>query len=444
MTHEMRGPWAPLSRKHREYIRLAAGQRMCVAEGAIRSGKTIDHCIIARRYLEKCEDGIHLASGSSAANAKLNIGVCNGFGLESQFAGRCRWGKYRDNEALFLDTASGLKIVIFVGGGKADSYRKILGSSFGLWIATEINEHYDCEDSRESFIKVAFGRQAAARRPLTLWDMNPSEPGHPIYSQYVDKYRQGLPGGYLYRHFTMADNLSISPQRQQALAAQYQPGSLWYRRDILGQRVRAEGAVYAGFIQRREALLAARPDYDFVQVGVDFGGNRSAFAFVAVGLKRDCSVLTALRSERHPAGGVTPEKMYRLLEAFLHRVRADWGPVAMLYADSAEQTLINGIRARFDLPVRNSLKGRIMERVRATNLLVDGGRFYYTGDCRSLADALCSAVYDPKQQADARLDDGSSDIDTLDAFEYAWERYLNGYVRRAGKNVEAGEGDVQK
>ena len=41
-------------------------------------------------------------------------------------------------------------------------YKRILGNSYGLWIATEINEHYDSDDSRESFIKVAMGRQAAA------------------------------------------------------------------------------------------------------------------------------------------------------------------------------------------------------------------------------------------------------------------------------------------
>jgi formylmethanofuran dehydrogenase subunit E len=64
---------------------------MNVAEGAIRSGKTIDHCIIAAMYLEECPDKIHLATGSTLGNAKLNIGVCNGFGLENLFRGRCKW-----------------------------------------------------------------------------------------------------------------------------------------------------------------------------------------------------------------------------------------------------------------------------------------------------------------------------------------------------------------
>ena len=97
-------PWQPFSDKHKAYIKKAMKSRMCVAEGAIRSGKTIDHCIIAANYLETCKDKIHLASGSTIGNAKLNIGDCNGFGLEHLFRGRCRWGKYKDNDALYILT----------------------------------------------------------------------------------------------------------------------------------------------------------------------------------------------------------------------------------------------------------------------------------------------------------------------------------------------------
>lgn len=244
MTRTQTISWKPFSEKHQRYIRNALLNKMNVAEGAIRSGKTIDHCIIAAMYLETCTDKIHLASGSTIGNAKLNIGVCNGFGLEALFRGRCHWGKYRDNEALYLYTQTGTKIVIFVGGGKGDSYKKILGNSYGLWIATEINEHFDSDDSRTSFIKVAFGRQVAAEKPLVLWDLNPCNPAHRIYKQYIDKYMTDYIGGYQYQHFTIKDNLSISRKRRAEIESQYEIGSIWYRRDILGERCIAEGLVY--------------------------------------------------------------------------------------------------------------------------------------------------------------------------------------------------------
>lgn len=271
--------WAPLSEKHKKYIRMARHSRMCVAEGAIRSGKTIDHCILACMYLENCTDRIHLASGSTLGNAKLNIGDCNGFGLEHLFRGRCRWGKYKDNEALYIQTKTGEKIVIFTGGGKADSYKRILGNSYGLWIATEINEHYDADDSRSSFIKVAFGRQLAANQPYVLWDLNPCNPGHQIYTNYIDKYKETM-SGYLYEHFTIDDNLSISEDRKAEIKQQYVPGSVWYRRDIEGERCVAEGLIYPMY---ESVLVKELPkEYSKFALSIDYG-TQNAFAAIIWG-----------------------------------------------------------------------------------------------------------------------------------------------------------------
>ena len=50
------------------------------------------------------------------------------------------------------------------------------------------------------------------------------------------------------------------------------------------------------------------------------------------------------------------------------------------------------------------------------------GRFFLTEDCESLETAFCDAVYDKESLVDERLDDGSTDIDSLDAFEYTIER----------------------
>lgn len=268
--------WKPFSKKHKTYIKNALKNKMSVAEGAIRSGKTIDHCIIAAMYLETCPDKYHLASGATIGNAKLNIGVCNGYGLEFLFRGRCHWGKYRGNEALFIYTQTGDKVVIFVGGAKADSYKKILGNSYGLWIATEINEHYDSEDSRTSFIKVAFGRQVAAIKPMVLWDLNPSNPRDPIYTDYIDAYMEKYVGGYQYQHFTIDDNLSITPERRKEIESTYIPGTIWYRRDIKGERCVADGLVYPKY---EDAIIDELPDGVITDycISMDYG-TQNAFA----------------------------------------------------------------------------------------------------------------------------------------------------------------------
>lgn len=423
-------PWAPFTEKHRRYIHRAQVERISIAEGAIRSGKTIDNCIVAAAYLETCADRIHLASGSSAPNAKLNIGDCNGFGLEYLFRGRCRWGKYKGNEALFIATQTGEKIIIFVGGGKADSYKKILGNSYGLWIATEINEHYDNEDSRVSFVKVAMGRQIAASNPKILWDLNPSAPSASIYTDYIDKYRdEGLCN---YELFTLHDNGSLTPDRIAEIEQRYIPGTIWHTRDILGQRCVAEGLIYRHFADNKARYKISfakasdgaleMPRFRDIVLGADWGGNKSYHAFTAVGITQDYGVI-ALASERHVATDTDADFVSQKFNEFYDKVQGKYGKPTDAYGDSEGQTLKNTVSHKGRIWLRNSKKHKIKNRIDAMMYLVATGRFAYTEDCDTLVGALCTAQWDPKHP-DERLDNGTSDIDTLDSFEYTWERYI--------------------
>lgn len=55
-----------------------------------------------------------------------------------------------------------------------------------------------------------------------------------------------------------------------------------------------------------------------------------------------------------------------------------------------------------------------------------GGRFWIMPGAASLSDALAAALWSGRTPGqDTRLDDGTTDIDTLDAFEYAIERDRN-------------------
>lgn len=422
--------WQPLSDKHKRYIHNAMQCKMSVAEGSIRSGKTIDNCIIAAAYLEKCKDKIHLASGSTIGNAKLNIGACNGFGLENLFRGRCKWGKYKGNECLYLFTQTGEKILIFAGGGKSDSYKKILGNSYGLWIATEINEHYDSDDSRESFIKVAFGRQVASIAPKVLWDLNPCAPHHRIYEEYIDLYKETYLGGYNYEHFTLADNLSITDERRREIEAQYDPNSVWYRRDILGQRCVAEGLVYQQYADNPDeydisAVNAA--DIMAINIGVDFGGTGSAHAFVATGFFKRFEKVIPLQSKRITEA-IDPEQLNQRFADFVKIVYNQYRKPMNVYADSAEQVLIRGLRRvslqeMLPVMIHNARKLPINDRIRLVNKLIAQNRFGVCRGAQSVKSALCEALWNPKKD-DERLDTGVTDIDSIDALEYSIEPFF--------------------
>ncbi len=228
--------------KHKEYMHKGIKATISVAEGAVRAGKTVDNAAMFAKMLELgVQDKIHLATGSTSANAKLNIGDCNGFGLEYIFRGKCNWSKYKGNDCLKIRTSGREYIVLFVGGSKADSFKKIRGNSYGMWIATEINLHH------ESMIQEAFNRQLASKTRRVFWDLNPSSPANFIYKDYIDKFEETYGERYNYEHFTIRDNATITEERIHDIESQYDKNSVWYRRDILGERCNAEGLVYPMF-----------------------------------------------------------------------------------------------------------------------------------------------------------------------------------------------------
>ena len=292
---------------HKEYIRRCRFCTFNILEGAVRSGKTVDNVFAFAQELKTTPDKIHLATGSTMGNAKLNIGDANGFGLEWIFRGQCHWGKYKDMEALIINgpyTNFKQKVVIFAGASSSDSFKKIRGNSYGMWIATEINLHHD------TAIKEAFNRQLAAKNRKIFWDMNPEHPKAPIYENYLDVYDQKakdgtLKGGYNYAHFTIFENVNITKERLEEIVSQYDENSIWYVRDILGKRSIAEGLVYTQFASlaamannpmkitvAQAQEMIKRNELQGITIGVDFGGNGSGHSFVAsaptVGYKGTC------------------------------------------------------------------------------------------------------------------------------------------------------------
>lgn len=215
-------------------------------------------------------------------------------------------------------------------------------------------------------------------------------------------------------------------------------GTVYYNRFILGQWAAAGGIIYRPFADSiaagdgRFLWPADKPCRPWrIHIGVDFGGNGSRHAFVATGILPYYAGVVGLASARIDPKNQDADFLASQLIEFCTAVFARYGEIHYIFCDSAEQTLINHIRTRLRAcplswladRVQNSAKIQIIDRIRLTSILMGGGRFWYMPEAATLRNALAAALWSQKHPGvDERLDDGTTDIDTLDAFEYTIER----------------------
>ena len=91
----------------------------------------------------------------------------------------------------------------------------------------------------------------------------------------------------------------------------------------------------------------------------------------------------------------------------------------------AYDTTIGRAAAGIGVNIGNTMKRPINDRIRATCILMGSDRFLVNRACRETIDALRTALWDAKHVTeDVRLDDGTTNVDSLDCLEYAFEREI--------------------
>jgi len=198
----------------------------------------------------------------------------------------------------------------------------------------------------------------------------------------------------------------------------------------------SEGAIYSEFIENERDFYAVewkkkyflingeKKHLEYINIGVDWGGNKSGHAFCATAITKDFEYVIILASRWIKATGTNPVQVMNLLETFLNQIIARYGFINDIYADSSEQMMLNLLRDSVRCGVRNSLKRPIVDRIDFTDTIMAQRRLFLTQACEPTVEFFKSAIWDPKVLKKKRLDDGSYDVDSGDAFEYSLERFM--------------------
>lgn len=403
-----------LTAKQKEYTEKAT-HRWNIKTGAVRSGKSFvdTAAMIPQRIIQrKGEAGLAVIIGVSRSTIERNV-------LEPM---RSIYGIKRVGTIVSSKNTAMLfgEEVYCLGAEKVSQVAKIQGASFKYVYGDEVAKW-----NKDVFEML----KSRLDKPCSCFDgaCNPENPTH-----WLKKFIDSDADIYLQK-YRIFDNPYLPEEFVRELCKEYE-GTILYDRLIDGKWKRAEGAIYRKFADAPESFLAAGHPGQLsrIIVGVDFGGNGSGHSFVATGFYSDGCV-QALASRRHMnkdfPQGIDSNILEGLFVDFLAFVVEKYGRPKYVYWDNAETVLGNSIRnacrkAFPDVRVRPAAKKRIKDRIDYTVRLMGAGLFSFTEDCETLSEALQEAVWNPKAAEDERLDDGSSDIDTLDAFEYTIERSM--------------------
>lgn len=277
-----------------------------------------------------------------------------------------------------------------------------------------------------SFIDQAIGRCSVDGWKVWM-NCNPEGPHAYIKEEFIDKATEKR----VYRlHFVMDDNLTLSVDRKEAYRRAWSPGSVFYKRFILGLWVAADGLIYQQFADNVKQYLVdpkwlEENEIIYATIGVDFGGTKSAHSFTLTGFTRGYKQVVVL-DEYYCKKRINPKQLQEDFIDFVRRAQSKY-KVYEAYCDSAEQTLIAGlemacVQARVGIEIKNAIKGSINDRIAFYNSLIAQNRWKVMKHCKHIIEAFENACYDDKKKnMDIRLDDGLMNVDSLDSTEYSTE-----------------------
>lgn len=435
-----------LSKKQNEYI-VNATHRWNIKSGAVRSGKSyVDTAyVVPFRIRERADKpGLNVVLGVSKESIERNVLQPMREIYTEKLIGQIN----NRNIARICGEDT-----YCLGAEKISQVAKIQGASIKYCYGDEIAKW-----NKEVFQML----KSRLDKPYSCFDgaCNPEHPTHWL-KEFIDNQELDI---YLQR-YTIFDNPYLPEEFVEQLCKEYE-GTIYYDRLILGLWKRAEGSIYKKFADDPEAFICEivdqitgdaqykqirQQDIVSIEIGLDFGGNKSGHSFVARGYTDDYRLVIGIMSKRIMAKDenedIDSNMLDKLFCEFVQEVIEKYSVidrygddvsycnVETVYYDNAETVLGNSIRnaveKRFPwISVKKARKATINDRIRCTVKLMGADRFFITKDCESLKTAFSDAVWDKDvKDRDERLDDGSTDIDSLDAFEYTIERDMKYLIK---------------
>lgn len=414
-----------ITEKQKEFIRNAT-HRYNLKIGARRCGKTYLDILftIPNRLLERKDlDGLNVIFGVSKGTIERNV-------LQPlrEIYGKDLVGFINSQNIANLFGQE----VYCLGTEKISQVSKIQGTSIKYAYGDEMAKW-----NKEVFIMI----QGSLDKPYSCLDgaLNPENKNHWLKKDFLDVIKEKGLDVYT-QYYTIFDNPFLPKDFVENLCKEYK-GTVYYNRLILGQWCDAEGLIFQQIANDGKRFITTTIQYNsIISIGIDWGGNKSKHSITATKISRDFKSVQVLKASTIKATGTNTKQVFRWIINFIKEIQDKYGTVSFIFADSAEQVLNNSLNGELraneiNLVVQDSLKIEIKNRIELWNRLLNLDKIsFIEGQCQTLIEALQTALYDEKAKDDRWIDDGeTSDIDSLDSFNYSFEYWFEEISYYLGK-----------
>lgn len=348
-----------------------------IADGAIRSGKTVSMCLSFAMWAMESFRGQNFGMcGKTIGSFRRNVL----FWLKIMLKSRGYGVEDRRADNMVIVSRNGILNYFYIFGGKDERSQDLIQ---GITLAGIFFDEVALMP--ESFVKQGTGR-CSVEGSKFWFNCNPEGPHHWFKTEWIDKKKEKR---LLYLHFTMDDNLSLSEHIKDRYRRMY--SGIFFKRFILGLWVIAEGIIYDMFNEKIHRVPTIDREYIEYHISIDYGTqNPTTFGLWGKSGGVWYKVKEYYYSGKKEGKQRTDEEYYTELESFAGNLA-----IKSVIVDPSAASFIATIKKRGRFRVKPA-DNEVLDGIRNVGTALNQGMILYNDCCVNTFKEFYSYVWDEK------------------------------------------------
>jgi PBSX family phage terminase large subunit len=375
-----------------------------VADGAIRSGKTLCMSLSFVLWAMSTFNQQNLGmAGKTIGSFRRNVL----FWLKLMLKSRKYHVIDHRTDNMIEVSKNGVTNYFYIFGGKDERSQDLIQ---GITLAGMFFDEVALMP--ESFVNQATGR-CSVDGSKYWFNCNPDNPRHWFKLNWIDKAKEK---NLVYLHFTMDDNLSLSPKIKQRYWSMYV--GVFFKRFIEGIWCVADGLVYSMFDEDKHVIHGECPYSPMHHVSIDYGTvNPFSAGIWGFDGKRAIRERELYYNGREKGVRLDDETYYQKLKELIGDT-----PIEYIIIDPSAASFIEVIKKHGEYMVKGA-KNDVLDGIRVTTTFLNTGRLFVHESCTNTIEEFGLYSWDEESGDDKVIKENDHAMDDT-------RYYCNTFMRK--------------